>query len=144
MRSLPALLVITVLLSTTQYLDPLQQLSARRRHGEAQSVELPLSLAVELSPAPLRWKTLNPEVQLYVWGSEHSRWKVSSEYTSASHSVRPHDILFDSRYRMVGAVFFDFQKAFDTVPHQPLVDKLCQLGLNSQKWVHMQPANRGR
>ena len=71
MRSLPALLVITVLFSTTQYLDPLRQLSTRRRHGEAQSVELPLSLAVELSPAPLMWKTLIPEVQLYVLGSAH-------------------------------------------------------------------------
>ena len=30
-----------------------------------------LSLAVELSPAPLMWKTLNPEVQLYVLGSAH-------------------------------------------------------------------------
>ena len=43
-----------------------------------------------------------------------------------------------------GAVFFDFHKAFDTVPHQPLVDKLCQLGLNSQivKWVHNYLADR--
>ena len=32
----------------------------------------------------------------------------------------------------VGAVFFDFHKAFDTVPHRSLVDKLCQLGLNPQ------------
>ena len=44
----------------------------------------------------------------------------------------------------IGAVFFDFHKAFDTVPHQPLVDKLCQLGLNSQivKWVHNYLADR--
>ena len=69
MRLLPALLVITVLFSTTQYLNPLRRLSAHRRHGEAQSVEFPLSLAVELSLAPLRWKTLNPEVQPYVLGS---------------------------------------------------------------------------
>ena len=32
----------------------------------------------------------------------------------------------------VGTVSFDFHKAFDTVSHQPSVDKLCQLGLNSQ------------
>ena len=43
-----------------------------------------------------------------------------------------------------GAVFFDFHKASDAVPHQPLVDKLCQLGLNSQivKWVHNYLADR--
>ena len=35
-------------------------------------------------------------------------------------------------------MFFDFHKAFDTVPHRSLVDKLCQLGLNHQivNWVH--------
>ena len=72
MRSLPALLVITVLFSTTQYLDPLRQLSIRLRHGEpSQSNCRCLSLAVELSPAPLMWKILNPEVQLYVLGSAH-------------------------------------------------------------------------
>ena len=44
----------------------------------------------------------------------------------------------------IGAVFFNFYKAFDTVPHQPLVDKPCQLGLNSQivKWVHNYLADR--
>ncbi len=44
----------------------------------------------------------------------------------------------------IGAVFFDFHKAFDTVPHQPLVDKLSHLGLNPQivKWVHNYLADR--
>ena len=44
----------------------------------------------------------------------------------------------------VGAVFFDFHKAFDTVAHGPLVDKLYQLELNSQivKWVHNYLADR--
>ncbi len=44
----------------------------------------------------------------------------------------------------IGAVFFDFYKAFDTVPHQPLVDKLSHLGLNPQivKWVHNYLADR--
>ena len=44
----------------------------------------------------------------------------------------------------VGAVFFNFQKAFDTVPHKPLLDKLCTLGLDPQivKWVHNYLANR--
>ncbi len=32
----------------------------------------------------------------------------------------------------IGAVFFDFHKAFDTVPHQPLVVRLSHLGLNTQ------------
>ncbi len=44
----------------------------------------------------------------------------------------------------VGAVFFDFKKAFDTVPHQLLMDKLRDLGLNPQivKWVQNYLANR--
>ena len=46
----------------------------------------------------------------------------------------------------VEAVFFDFQKAFDTVPHQPLIDKLCKLGLNPQivKWVRNYLTNRSQ
>ena len=41
-------------------------------------------------------------------------------------------------------MFFDFHKAFDTVPHRSLVDKLCQLGLNPQivNWVHNYLADR--
>ena len=32
--------------------------------------------------------------------------------------------------RDVCAVCFDFRKAFDSVPHQPLMSKICSLGLN--------------
>ena len=37
----------------------------------------------------------------------------------------------------VCAIFFDFQKAFDSVPHRPLLDKLSQLGVNEKiiLWV---------
>ena len=37
----------------------------------------------------------------------------------------------------IGAVFFDFRKAFDSVPHAPLITKLQQLGLdpNIVSWV---------
>jgi len=39
--------------------------------------------------------------------------------------------------RDICAVFFDFSKAFDTVPHGPLLDKLLQLGLNEYvtRWI---------
>ena len=30
----------------------------------------------------------------------------------------------------IGAIFFDFKRAFDTVPHLPLLEKLEQLGLD--------------
>ena len=30
----------------------------------------------------------------------------------------------------IGAVFFDFHKAFDSVPHMPLVEKLHKFGLH--------------
>ena len=38
---------------------------------------------------------------------------------------------------MIGAVFFDIQKAFDSVPHKALIAKLQQTGLNSNilVWV---------
>ena len=38
---------------------------------------------------------------------------------------------------MIGAVFFDIQKAFDSVPHKALMAKLQQTGLNSNilVWV---------
>ena len=37
----------------------------------------------------------------------------------------------------VCAIFFDFRKAFDSVPHRPLLDKLSQLGVNEKiiLWV---------
>ncbi len=44
----------------------------------------------------------------------------------------------------IGAVFFDFSKAFDSVPHQPLLTKLGQLGVNPHiiKWIHNYLADR--
>ena len=38
----------------------------------------------------------------------------------------------------VGAVFFYFQKAFDTVPHEPLLSKLKELNQdrNIYVWIH--------
>ena len=37
----------------------------------------------------------------------------------------------------IGAIFFDIKKAFDSVPHQPLLDKLCRYELDSHiiSWV---------
>jgi len=44
----------------------------------------------------------------------------------------------------VGAVFFDFRKAFDCVPHQPLIDKLHNIGLHPHiiNWIHSYLAER--
>ena len=48
------------------------------------------------------------------------------------------------RRQEIGAVFFDFRKAFDCVPHQPLIDKLYKLGLNPNiiNWVYNYLAER--
>ena len=37
----------------------------------------------------------------------------------------------------VCAVFFDIRKAFDTVPHRPLLNKLCSIGIDSKiiQWI---------
>jgi len=37
----------------------------------------------------------------------------------------------------ISAIFFDFCKAFDKVPHQPLIDKLGNLGLGNHtiQWI---------
>ena len=44
----------------------------------------------------------------------------------------------------VGAVFFDFEKAFDRVPHEPLLSKHVSLGLDPHimTWLHNYLANR--
>ena len=46
----------------------------------------------------------------------------------------------------VCAVFFDLRKAFDTVPHLPLMHKLQSLGVESYllKWIHSYLTNRRR
>ena len=44
----------------------------------------------------------------------------------------------------IGAVFFEFEKAFDRVPHQSLMSKLMGLGLEPyiMTWLHNYLANR--
>ena len=44
----------------------------------------------------------------------------------------------------IGAVFFDFRKAFDSVPHRALLSKLESLNLNSMllRWVQSHLAGR--
>ena len=48
------------------------------------------------------------------------------------------------KQKEIGAVFFDFRKAFDTVPHQPLLDKLHRIGLDPHitTWIHNYLAER--
>jgi len=44
----------------------------------------------------------------------------------------------------IGAIFFDFKKAFDTVPHLPLLSKLENIGLDPHiiTWIHNYLAER--
>ena len=44
----------------------------------------------------------------------------------------------------IGAIFFDFKKAFDTVPHLPLLSKLEKIGLDPLiiMWIHNYLAER--
>ena len=44
----------------------------------------------------------------------------------------------------VRGVFFDIRKAFDTVPHQPLISKLGRIGLDPFiiTWIKNYPAER--
>ena len=46
--------------------------------------------------------------------------------------------------RLHGAVFFDFKKAFDTVPHSPLLSKLEKTGLDPHVvlWIQNYLAER--
>ena len=56
-----------------------------------------------------------------------------------------HDwFLHPDKHREIDAVFFDLKKAFDTVPHQPLVHKLLQLNLDPRitTWIHNYLADR--
>ena len=48
------------------------------------------------------------------------------------------------KVKEIEAVFFDFCKAFDSVPHQPLLTKLCQRGINPHivQWIHNYLADR--
>ena len=46
--------------------------------------------------------------------------------------------------KKVSAVFFDLKKAFDSIPHAPLLSKLNAIGLDKHitKWLHNYLANR--
>ena len=83
--------------------------------------------------------TTNCPLSNYQWGFQHGKSTVSALIECA------HDwFLHLDKHREIGAVFFDFKKAFDTVPHQPLLHKLLQLNLDPciTTWIHNYLADR--
>ena len=63
--------------------------------------------------------TTNHPLSNYQWGFQPGKSTVSA-LIECTHDW----FLHLDKHREIGAVFFDFKKAFDTVPHQPLLYKL--------------------
>ena len=61
-----------------------------------------------------------------------------------SHLLRTDILLLCDRSMEVSTVFFDISKAFDSVPHLPLLRKLFVIKVNpySRKWVHSSLSGR--
>ena len=66
------------------------------------------------------------------WGFMHHRSSVSALIAVFHDWLRA----LDSGHE-VCVVFFDVKKAFDSVPHAPLLEKLSEIGLNPYiiKWI---------
>ena len=64
------------------------------------------------------------QLSKFQFGFQHGKSTVS-----ALLSVT-HNWLMHLKRQEVGAVFFDYLKAFDCVQHQPLIDKLHNIGLH--------------
>ena len=83
--------------------------------------------------------TTNHPLSNYQWGFQPGKSTVSA-LIECTHDW----FLHLDKHREIGAVFFDFKKAFDTVPHQPLLYKLLWLNLDSciTTWIHNYLADR--
>ena len=75
-----------------------------------------------------------------------NQWGVTAKRSTATALL---SVLHDWHQQLeekkeVCAVFFDLRKAFDTVPHLPLMHKLQSLGVESYllKWIHSYLTNR--
>ena len=66
------------------------------------------------------------------WGFQHGK----STVTALLHVTNQWFQLLEEGQE-VCAVFFDIRKAFDTVPHRPLLNKLCSIGIDSKiiQWI---------
>ena len=81
----------------------------------------------------------NNQIANNQWGFLHSR----STTTALISSINDWSTQLDQR-KDICCTFFDLRKAFDSVPHRLLVDKLAQLGLNSYilRWITDYLTNR--
>ena len=59
------------------------------------------------------------------WGFRAGRSTISALLSTVTHWFEILDAGMD-----ICTVFFDYRKAFDTMPHQPLLEKLVALDLN--------------
>ena len=81
----------------------------------------------------------NSPISPYQWGFMPKRSTASALCTLTHDCLRSLD---DSKE--VCSVYFDLRKAFDTVPHIPLLQKLTNLNLDTYilNWIHSYLANR--
>jgi len=68
------------------------------------------------------------------WGFQEGKSTVSA-LLQVTHDWFQH---LERNYE-VGAVFFDFRKAFDTIPHEPLLSKLKKLNLDHNIIICVDP-----
>ena len=82
---------------------------------------------------------MNHPLSAYQWGFLESRSTVTALLYCTNEWFKA---LEDGKE--VCAVFFDLKKAFDSVPHAPLLSKLNAIGLDKHitKWLHNYLANR--
>ena len=69
-------------------------------------------------------------LRLEHWGDK--QWgfqKGKSTTTALLYATHDWFTLLDQQ-KDVMCIFFDFKKAFDTVPHRKLLDKLCEIGIH--------------